>query len=671
MAMTVQIPQSPAASLCAKAAAAGSTAIQSHLETSPRYLRHGLGGGTSSIEHQMQPPSRAVVLLAAGAASVLVQRGCASLGRKRQSARGGRRFVLVRRAEEKAELSEAEKMFREAYEAEVERSKLIKQQLEKALMKQLQEAGGMQVAVQDQLEVAPGGTDGRTWRQAYEEAKARTESMEVSLQKAKGISSPASPATPVAAEPVKAEDTSKDTEAPKEKSDDTLLNMLGGIDARDLEGLQETWPKLEDLYENTFEDEATQRLIVSLVTLNAAAIEEAGLTTSLPSTAEVREVVGNDEFQVSETVDFKRLIVLKGATAEGTDAGVALAAVTRRFEERGFGDTVDVYIARTKQEGKSALLVMLKEDLPQNEFPWWLWALVVVCFIICLFTANATTFTLSAVPNAMANMQLEEMAKFAADKTLPTAGCIFATLVSQEVARRVVAKSYDVELTPPFLIPVWPFPSVGVLGGLTRRLTAPPNREAELAMSLAPAIAGLAVSLGILAAGLSQGLDPGNAVNLNFQTLPAALKLILKPLLGSAPVTAQPDPFQDPINLAFPANPITIGGVVSLVIVCLNLLPIGRLDGGILARGAFDANTSGFLGFVAFGLLLAGTFGTAETGADMYFSFGLFCILLQGGFEAPPKDSVSDANDGGKLLAAVLVIGAILLSIPGNFLPNA
>mmetsp|Transcript_56207 Transcript_56207/g.131626 ORF Transcript_56207/g.131626 Transcript_56207/m.131626 type:complete len:670 (-) Transcript_56207:130-2139(-) len=669
--MALHIPQSPAAAAhCAKLAAAGSSAVNPHLDQSQRYLRHGLGSG-SNFEHQM-PPNRTVVLLAAGAAAVLVQRGCAALGRQKQMARGGRRFVLARRAEAKGELSEAEKMFREAYEAEVERSKLIKQQLEKALMKQLQEAPGMQIALQDQ-EVAAGGTDERTWRMAYEEAKARTESMEVSLQKAKGASSPPpAPAAAVVAEPVKAEDAGKDADAPKERSgDDGLFGMLGGIDARELEGLQETWPKLEDLYENTFEDEATQRLIVSLVTLNTAAIEEAGLQTSLPSSAEVREIVGNDEFQVSESVDFKRLIVLKGATATGTDAGVALAAVTRRFAEKGLGDTVEVYIAGTKQEGKSALLVMLKEDMPQNDFPWWLSALVVVCFIICLFTANATTFTLSAVPDAMANMQLEEMAKFAADKTVPTAGCIFATLIAQEVARRVVAKSYDVELTPPFFIPVWPFPSVGVLGGLTRRLTAPPNREAELAMSLAPSVAGLAVALGLLAAGLSQGLDPNNAVNLNFQTLPAALKLILKPLLGSAPVTAQPDPFQDPINLAFPANPVTIGGVVSLVIVCLNLLPIGRLDGGILARGAFDANTSGFLGFVAFGLLLAGTFGNPETGADMYFSFGLFCILLQGGFEAPPKDSVSDANDGGKLLAAVLVIGAILLSIPGNFLPNA
>ena len=35
-----------------------------------------------------------------------------------------------------------------------------------------------------------------------------------------------------------------------------------------------------------------------------------------------------------------------------------------------------------------------------------------------------------------------------------------------------------VELSPPFLLPAWPFPSVGCLGAVTRRLTPAPNREA-------------------------------------------------------------------------------------------------------------------------------------------------------------------------------------------------
>eukprot|EP00435_Cladocopium_sp_Y103_P050359 s629_g15.t1 len=161
---------------------------------------------------------------------------------------------------------------------------------------------------------------------------------------------------------------------------------------------------------------------------------------------------------------------------------------------------------------------------------------------------------------------------------------------------------YDVQLTPPVFVPVWPFPSVGCFGAITRQQSIVPNEDANLSMSLAAGLAGYAVSALLMLIGLligSQELPVTggmNQISLNYQILPLALKLILRPALGEPSATEQVDPFSDPVTLAFPASPVLIGGIVGLVITSLNLLSLGRLDGKVLARSLGKAgNVAGFL----------------------------------------------------------------------------
>ena len=76
-------------------------------------------------------------------------------------------------------------------------------------------------------------------------------------------------------------------------------------------------------------------------------------------------------------------------------------------------------------------------------------------------------------------------------------------------------------------------------------------------------------------------------------------------------MTTQPDPFSDPTILAFPANPLLIGGCCGLIITALSLLPIGRLDGGVLARNSLGG-LAGPLGLAAWAILLYGSFAGAQ-----------------------------------------------------------
>ncbi|CAE8668715.1 unnamed protein product, partial [Polarella glacialis] len=177
------------------------------------------------------------------------------------------------------------------------------------------------------------------------------------------------------------------------------------------------------------------------------------------------------------------------------------------------------------------------------------------------------------------------------------------------------------------------------------------------------------VSFLILLVGLALGPDPDKLVNLNFQLLPVVLKLVLKPLLGQSSVVDQVDPFTDPVSVAFPANPFTIGGLIGIIITSLNLLPIGRLDGGIIAKSVLGGGRGGLLGFLGLGLLLLGSLAPNEAGL-VGLTFGFYAIIFQSGAENPPRDSISDPDSAIKTLAVLLVALGIVLSVPGSLFPG-
>ncbi|CAK0863150.1 unnamed protein product [Prorocentrum cordatum] len=225
---------------------------------------------------------------------------------------------------------------------------------------------------------------------------------------------------------------------------------------------------------------------------------------------------------------------------------------------------------------------MMMEDVSQSEVAWWQWGIAVVSLLATAVSVNITTFNVTTLTEAqtqsMAPEQMMDIAglpgslsgRCAADDVgdaYPSDGggddvaddAAVAAAVQKvdrspahekllplrSVARRVAAGSYGVELSPPYFVPVWPFPSVGAFGAVSRRLSTVPNEEASIGMSLASSLAGLAASLLIILVGFSMGSD--GVVNLNYQLLPAALKVILRPFLGTASLTQAPDPFLDPV----------------------------------------------------------------------------------------------------------------------------
>ncbi|CAE7572813.1 EGY3 [Symbiodinium sp. CCMP2456] len=206
-------------------------------------------------------------------------------------------------------------------------------------------------------------------------------------------------------------------------------------------------------------------------------------------------------------------------------------------------------------------------------------------------------------------------------------------------------------------------------GAISRRLSIVPNEEANLAMSVSAGLAGYLVSLilvvvGLVAGrGLVAGPDQEQPISLNFEPLPLVLKLLLRPMLGEPSASRQPDPFSDPVAIAFPANPIIIGGVIGLVLTSLNLLSLGRLDGAILARSSLRSLR--LPGLLSVGILCAGCLSTSGA-SYLYGLFAIYALVLQSGYNRPVRDGVSQPETSLSLTAIGLLVTGILLSLPSS-----
>jgi len=105
------------------------------------------------------------------------------------------------------------------------------------------------------------------------------------------------------------------------------------------------------------------------------------------------------------------------------------------------------------------------------------------------------------------------------------------------------------------------------------------------------------------------------------------------------------------------------------VITSLSLLPIGRLDGGVLARNVLGTGPAAVVGFFGLGLLVAGSFGPDDVGS-LYLSFGVASLIWQSGAELPPLESTTDAPDGYKAVGAALLLLGFALCVPGWAFPQ-
>jgi membrane-associated protease RseP (regulator of RpoE activity) len=258
------------------------------------------------------------------------------------------------------------------------------------------------------------------------------------------------------------------------------------------------------------------------------------------------------------------------------------------------------------------------------------------------------------------------------------AATLMGILLCHELGHYVVSRRHGVEVSLPYFIPVPPVISVGTLGAVIRMRKPIEDRNALFDVGAAGPVAGLVVAIPLLVVGLLLShLEPirhgdnleGNSI------LYALLKYaVFGRWLPSGGIDVRLHPMAD-------------AGWFGLLLTMINLMPIGQLDGGHIARAALGQSHETWSARLHVALPIAGLAiggvmfrGALNTGADLvdaliYASagvvpYGVWTALLgwmrrqAGEYHPPVGDALLDPRRRRHAFAMLLLFFLIATPVP-------
>lgn len=212
-------------------------------------------------------------------------------------------------------------------------------------------------------------------------------------------------------------------------------------------------------------------------------------------------------------------------------------------------------------------------------------------------------------------------------KGLPFTIAIMFVLGSHELAHYLMARRRGMKASLPYFIPL-PFISpIGTLGAMIKLKGAIPDRKSLFDVGISGPIAGLLASVVVTAVGLA--LPPVTLVQPGEQTMVIGVPLLFQLIEKVVPTTSET------------MHPIAFAGWVGMLVTSLNLLPVGQLDGGHIAR-ALSGDKGRYLSSLVPPLMLLSGFYLSMRGlnGEMLLFWGLFTLLFAtGGHPQPINDT--------------------------------
>jgi membrane-associated protease RseP (regulator of RpoE activity) len=214
-----------------------------------------------------------------------------------------------------------------------------------------------------------------------------------------------------------------------------------------------------------------------------------------------------------------------------------------------------------------------------------------------------------------------------------TAGLAFAVpllaiLLSHELGHYLMARRYQLDVSPPYFIPVPLFPSfIGTMGAFIRLRTVLSDRRQLFDVGLAGPIAGFVAAVPVLLVGLvlSQPLSSlggmegmvlqvqGDGYLLGDSIVTLALRWLVH---GGAAVSL---------------HPVAFAGTLGMFVTMINLMPMAQLDGGHIlyaARPRLHRRAALVFWLVVLGL--------GHWWIGWYLWAGLVLVLSRGRLDHPP-----------------------------------
>jgi len=227
----------------------------------------------------------------------------------------------------------------------------------------------------------------------------------------------------------------------------------------------------------------------------------------------------------------------------------------------------------------------------------------------------------------------------------PTIGAIMFTVAimsilgAHEMAHKLAANKHGVEATYPYFIPGLPLPiGIGTFGAVIQQKSLAPNKDALFDLGISGPIVGFIITIIVTLIGVQMSQLTSKP--------PEGAALLPVPLLFELLVTAFPPSGNGNIIML---HPVAFAGWVGMVVTMLNLVPVGQLDGGHVARAVLKDTTRTNLAFISIAVLFI-----------FAWPWALIAFFLLRYRDPGPLDDVSRLSNSRKLAAIILIIIFVL-----------
>lgn len=338
----------------------------------------------------------------------------------------------------------------------------------------------------------------------------------------------------------------------------------------------------------------------------------------------IQGIFGIDTFFATETIPYQNGVIFKG-NLRG-DPETSHAKLSAILAER-LNDQYRLFLVEGV-ESKPVVVVLPRANDPKPSS--------VAQKVFALILAIATIATCLEAAGLMLGFDFSTAPERIAE-VVPIASVILAILAVHEIGHRVVARRYQVRLSPPFFIPTW---QLGSFGGLMRFESVLPNRSVLFDIAFAgPAASGL-ISLLMLTAGLVLS-HPGSLFQVPAQFFQGSILVgtLARVVLGEAIQAEIVD-----------IHPLVILGWLGLVITAINLMPAGQLDGGRIVQAIYGRKTAGRTTVITLIVL-----GLAALVNPLSLYWAIVILFLQRDLERPALNELSEPDDARAALGLLIL----------------
>lgn len=246
-------------------------------------------------------------------------------------------------------------------------------------------------------------------------------------------------------------------------------------------------------------------------------------------------------------------------------------------------------------------------------------------------------------------------------KCIPIFLGVIALQSIHDLAHKAVAKINNIKLGFPV-----PLPSlqIGTFGTITPLRSFPANRSNLLDIALSGPCVTMILSIILILTGINFTVNTPADV---LPTLPVLPVAVMKSsfLVGSIVSFLAPKVMLLPLSQLIPINPCFIIGFTGLVSSALNLLPIGRLDGGRASTASFGRRSANIISLLTLGILAISALSGFST---ISIFWGLIVTLFQRQAEIPVRDEFEEVDDirFGAFIISLIFSALVLIPFPGG-----